>query len=501
MNYSMIRYILSSVLTMEGIFLLLPCLVAAYYGEGEGLSFLIVAGVSLFIGVIGRLRKPKKNTFYAKEGFVTVTLSWILLSLVGAIPFYVSSEFPTYVDALFETISGFTTTGASVLSDVEVLAHCTLFWRCFTHWIGGMGVLVFLMAILPLTGSNNMHLMRAESPGPAVDKLVPKVKSTAMILYGIYVALTFAEVILLLLAGMPLFESVTLSFSTAGTGGFGLLNSSAASYSMSVQIILIVFMLLCAMSFNIYYLILTKRTKEALANEELRWFIGIVSVTSILIALNIKDSFATFGAAFQSALFQVSSIITTTGFASTDFNLWPQFSKMLLLVVMFIGACAGSTGGGFKISRIIILFRSIKNEIICISHPRTIKKIHMNGRVLPDSVVKAVHCYLATYVLVFIVSVVLVSLNNFDTTTTVTSVLTTLSNAGPGYEIVGPTGNFGSFSAFSKIVLMFDMLIGRLELFPLLIFLTPGLLGVSFTGSERFHFFKRNISNQYEDNE
>lgn len=493
MNFSMIRYILCSVLTVEGIFMLIPCFIGAYYSEGSGLVYLVIAGCSLLIGTIGRIFKPKNSAFYAREGFVTVTLSWVLLSLVGALPYYFTGEIPSYVDALFETVSGFTTTGCSILSDVEVLSRCTAFWRCFTHWIGGMGVLVFIMAILPLSG-NSMHLMRAESPGPSVEKLVPKAKSTAMILYGIYVILTFFQIILLLLAGMPLFDSMTISFTTIGTGGFTILNSGAASYGINIQIIIIIFMLLGATSFNIFYMMLMRRSKEALKNEELRWFIGIVLVTAVLITCNIKDRFSSMFEAFHTALFQVSSIITTTGLSNVNYDLWPQFSKTLLLVVTFIGACAGSTGGGFKVSRVVILFRSIKNEIISISHPRSVKKVHMNGRMLPDSTVKSVHCYLAAYVLIYVVSVILVSLDNFDATTTFTAVLTTISNVGPGFGMVGPTGNFGAFSDFSKIILMFDMLIGRLELFPILIFFAPGLWKLSMPGTDKINFRKKNIS-------
>ncbi|MEE1250815.1 MAG: TrkH family potassium uptake protein [Lachnospiraceae bacterium] len=475
MNYSMIRYILGSVLSFEGIFLLLPVLVGAFYGEKEALLYFIVAFFGSLLGFLGRLKKPKDTAFYAKEGFAAVSLSWLVLSLVGALPMFLTKEFPSYADALFETISGFTTTGASVLSSVEELSHCTAFWRCFTHWIGGMGVLVFIMAVLPLSGNSSMYLMRAESPGPSVGKLVPSVKRTAMILYGIYVAITVGEVISLLLAGMPLFDAVTLSFSTAGTGGFGLLNSSIASYSLAVQIIITIFMLLCSVNFNVYYLLLTRRVKEAFFNEEVRCFFVIVFTSAILITINIKYQFSNLFEAFHAALFQVASIISTTGFATVDFDLWPEFSKTVLVFLMFIGACACSTGGGFKVSRLLIIVRSLKNEVMAVTHPRSVQKVHMDGRGLNDGMVKNVLCYLSAYFIILVTSVLLLSLNERDLTTNLTAVLATLNNVGPGLSGVGPTKNFGSFDLFSKIVLMFDMLAGRLEIFPVLVLLEPGL--------------------------
>lgn len=475
MNYSMIRYILGSVLSFEGIFLLLPALVAAFYGEQEGFVYLAVAVVTLLVGVCGRIRKPKSNVFYSREGFAAVSLCWILISLVGAVPFRLTGEFPTYIDALFETISGFTTTGASILSSVEELSHATAFWRCFTHWIGGMGVLVFIMAVLPLSGGSTMHLMRAESPGPSVGKLVPKIKRTAMILYGIYVAITLVEIAALLIAGMSLFDALSLSFATAGTGGFALLNSSIASYQVSVQIIITVFMLVCSINFNVYYLFLKRKPKEALLNEEMRFFLIIVFGSAIMITINIMDGFSGIFEAFHTAIFQVASVISTTGFATADFNLWPEFSKMILVLLMFVGACAGSTGGGFKVSRLIIILRSIKNEIMSVTHPRSVQKVHMDGRRISDTTVKTVLCYLAAYVLLVLGSVLLISLDGFDMTTNVTAVMATFNNIGPGLGVVGPTGNFGDFSIFSKIILMFDMLIGRLELFPMLVLFAPGM--------------------------
>lgn len=474
MNYSMIRYILACVISFEGAFLTLPAIVAGIYGEKQGLVYLAVAAGCIVLGTLGRIKKPKSNVFYSREGFAAVSLSWIVLSLVGALPLYFTGEIQSYIDALFEVISGFTTTGSSILSDVEVLSHGTAFWRLFTHWVGGMGVLVFIMAILPLSGSSNMHLMRAESPGPSVGKLVPKVKRTAMILYGIYVAFTLIEIILLLIAGMNLFEASTITFATMGTGGFSLLNTSIASYSAAIQIIITVFMIIASINFNVYYLLLIRKTKEAFLNEEVRYYLIMVFGAAILIMINIRDSFSSLFDAFRTALFQVASITSTTGFATADFNLWPEFSKTILVLLMFVGACAGSTGGGFKMSRLIIIVKSIKSEIMSIIHPRSVQKVHIDGRKVSDDMVKKVLCYLGTYVAIALVSVLLISLDNKDMTTNVTAVVATFNNIGPGLNVVGPTGNFGDFSVFSKIILMFDMLVGRLELFPMLILFAPG---------------------------
>lgn len=474
MNFSMIRYLLAWVLSFNGAFLMLPVIVSLLYQEKVGIVYLCVAVGCLLLGAIGRWKKPKSQVFYSKEGFVSVSLSWLMLSLVGALPFALTGEIPFYVDAIFETISGFTTTGSSILTDVDALSHTALFWRSFTHWVGGMGVLVFIMAILPMSGGSNMHLMRAESPGPVVGKLVPKVKRTAMILYGIYLGFTIAEVIALLLAGMNVFDSLTLTFGTVGTGGFGILNSSAMTYSVAVQNIITFFMLLCSINFVVYYLLLTRKPKEALLYDELRYFLVIVFGAALLIAVNIMDSVGSFGKAFQTSIFQVATVVSTTGYATADFNLWPTFSKMILVVLMFMGACAGSTGGGFKVSRLIILIKAAKNEVQSIVHPRSVQKVYSNGKVVSNDVVKKVLAYLAAYVLIFIVSVLLVSLDGKDMTTTVTAVAATFNNIGPGLSEVGPTGNFSHFSVLSKVVMMLDMLIGRLEIFPMLVILAPG---------------------------
>ena len=473
MNYSIIRYILCRVLEFEGAFLLLPCLVALLYGEREGFAFLISMLLCLGAGFVGKQFKPKSTVFYAREGFVTVSLSWLILSLTGALPFFISGEIPHYVDAVFETASGFTTTGASILTDLSPLAHCTQFWRLFTHWIGGMGVLVLILAILPLSGSYNMHLMRAESPGPSVGKLVPRVKNTAMILYGIYVVITVAEIIALLLTGLPLFESVTLTFSTVGTGGFGLLSDSLASYSVASQMVITVFMILCGINFNVYFLFLIKKPGEAFKSEEVRTYLLLILASALLIAWNIRGSFANIFLDFHHALLQVASIITTTGFASADFNQWPELSKAILILLTMIGACAGSTGGGFKVSRLVVLFKSIRNEISLVVHPRSVRKVHMDGKMLSDHVTRSIQVYLMIYVSVFLGSFLLISLNNFDFTTNFTAVSACLNNVGPGLNMVGPTGSYSEFSVFSKIVLIFNMITGRLEFLPMLVLLAP----------------------------
>lgn len=476
MNFSVIQYILGTVLCCEGVFQLAPVAVAAFYAEKAGFYYIFTAAACFAVGLLLRLRHPKSNVFYSREGFVAVTFSWVLLSMAGAVPMYLTGEYVSYIDALFDTISGFTTTGASVLPSVEELSRATAFWRCFTHWSGGMGVLVFIMAVLPLSGSSNMHLMRAESPGPSVGKLVPKVRQTALILYKIYLVITLSEVALLMLAGLSLYEALTLSFSTVGTGGFALLNSSIASYSWAVQAIIIVFMILCALNFNTYYLLLIRRPKEALLqNAEVKWFLMIVFSSAAVIAVNIRDGFHSLAQAFHTALFQVATIVSSTGFATADFNLWPELSKTILVFLMCMGACAGSTGGGFKVSRLMIVAGAAKNELLNLLHPRSVQQVHMNGRKVPEQVVKTALCYMTVYVFIIFGSVLVISIDNFDMTTNVTAVLATMNNIGPGLGAVGPTGNFGGFGVLSKIVLMCDMLIGRLELFPVLALFAPGM--------------------------
>lgn len=473
MNIGIVFYFLGWVLGIEGILMILPCVVALIYQEPSGFYFL---GVALFCGISGWLlahKKLKSTVFYAKEGFVAVSLSWIVLSFFGALPFFLSGEIPLLEDALFEVISGFTTTGASVLSDVEALSRCMLMWRSFTHWIGGMGVLVFILAVLPLAGGYNIHIMRAESPGPSVGKLVPRVRTTAKILYLIYLFITVVQIILLLFTGMPLFDAMAMSFGTAGTGGFGIVNSSCGDYTALQQWIFTIFMILFGVNFNVYYLFLIRKPKDALHCEEMRGYLGIILVSTLLITWNIRGMFPNILTALRHAAFQVGSIITTTGYSTTDFDLWPGFSKTILVSLMFIGACAGSTGGGIKVSRIAIAVKTVNKELSSLIHPRNVKVLKYEGKPIGHNVLRSINTYLVAYILIFVVSLLLISLDNFDLTTNFTAIAATLNNIGPGLEKVGPTCNFGIFSPFNKYILMFDMLAGRLELFPMLLLFSP----------------------------
>lgn len=468
MNYSIIRYILCRVLEFQALFLTLPCLAAAIYKEKEGFAYAAVLVGCLILGEAGRLKKPRSNVFYAREGFVAVSLSWILLSITGALPLYLSGEFASYTDALFETISGLTTTGASILSDVEALSQCNLFWRSFTHWIGGMGVLVLMLAVLPLAGGYNMYLMRAESPGPTVGKLVPRVRHTARLLYEIYIVMTIIQIVLLLVTGMAPFEAMTLSFGTAGTGGFGILNSSIGSYSIASQVVITIFMILFGINFNVYYLFLEKKPVQALKHEEMRYYLGFIFTAVLFITINIRGSFQSVLEAFHHAAFQVASIITTTGYSTTDFDIWPEFSKFILVLLMFCGACAGSTGGGIKVSRIVIMLKLLKNELSYLIHPKRVRQIHFEQHVVTKEVLRSVSVFFIAYAMIYGASVLLISLDNLDLTTNFTAVAATLNNIGPGLNQVGPASNFSVYSQPAKYVLMFDMLAGRLELFPLL---------------------------------
>lgn len=474
MNKRMIAYILGILLLCEAGLMLLPTIVSLVYGEAVVISFLATIVLLVATGVVLVAMKPKNKTIYARHGLVIVALGWILMSLFGALPFFFSGEIPNYLDALFEAVSGFTTTGSSILTDVEALSKSMLFWRSFTHWIGGMGVLVFMMAVLPLAGGGgDLHLMKAESPGPNVSKLVPRSSKTARILYGIYLALTVLEIFILLFGGMSLFESVTIAFGTAGTGGFGVLNSSIASYSTFCQSTITVFMILFGINFNIYFLLLCKKFKDALKSEEVWTYLAIMFSAIVVIALNIRDMFASFSEAFHHSAFQVSSVMTTTGFATADFNQWPELSRIIMLGVMCVGACAGSTGGGLKVSRLIILLKSARREFRRISHPRSVKIITFDGNRLSDDTIRNTFAYFFIYVMIFAASVLVVSLDNFDFTTTITSVIATLNNIGPGLNMVGATGNYSEFSFLSKLVLISDMLLGRLEIFPLLFLFAP----------------------------
>lgn len=470
MNYSMIFFIIGWVFLIEAALMAPSALVALLYAEQSIWAFAAAIGLCLLLGVPLVRRQPANKVFYAKEGCVTVALSWIVMSLMGALPFVFSGVIPSIVDAMFETVSGFTTTGASILKDVEVLPRCMLFWRSFTHWIGGMGVLVFLLCLLPMSGGGySMNLMKAESPGPSVSKLVPKVRSTAKLLYGLYVALSLLELALLLLGSMPLFDALCTTFGTAGTGGFGIKNSSIGEYSAYIQSIVTIFMILFGINFNVYFLLYMRRPKEAFRCEEAGWYLAIIAVSTLIITVFIRNSFPDLVTAFRHAAFQVGSIITTTGFSTADFNVWPAVPKAILVLLMFIGACAGSTGGGIKVSRIVLLFRTMTREIEQIIHPHMVKKLKFEGRVVGQEVLRSVNAFMVAYVLIFAGSTLLVCLDGFDLVTSFTSVAATLNNIGPGLELVGPASNFSCFSDLSKIVLIFDMLAGRLEIFPLLV--------------------------------
>lgn len=475
MNSSMIRFILGYVLKTEAALLLLPCLIALIYSEKEGIWYLPVAAACMLLGLLMTRRKPANTVFYLKEGCIATSLSWILLSFFGCLPFYLTGEIPSFTDALFETISGFTTTGASILSDVEALSHCSLFWRSFTHWIGGMGVLVFLLAIVPLSGGSNINLMRAESPGPSVGKLVPKVKYTARILYLIYFGMTVIETILLLLGRMPLFDAVCTSFGTAGTGGFGIKNDSFGSYSPYLQWIVTIFMILFGINFNAYYLIIFGNIKKALKMEEVRYYLLVIVVSVGIIFFNILGTCAGAFEALTQSAFQVASIITTTGFSTTNFDTWASTSKIVLVLLMFVGACAGSTGGGIKVSRFVILFKTVRKEFTSYIHPKSIKKIKMDDKPVEHEIIRTINVYFITFTVLFVLSIFLISFDGTDLVTDFTAVAATINNIGPGLAMVGPMENFGFFSNFSKYVLMFDMLAGRLELFPLLLVFHPAI--------------------------
>jgi trk system potassium uptake protein TrkH len=473
MNFAVVRYILSWIMRFEAAFLLLPGLVGLIYHEKAAIAYPSSALLCLALSFVLGSRKPQHTELHAREGFATVALSWVIMSALGALPFVFTGEIPDYIDALFEISSGFTTTGASILTDVEALSHASLFWRSFSHWVGGMGVFVFIMAIMPLMGGPTMNLMRAESTGPAVGKLVPKVKDTAKILYKIYIAFTIIEFILLLICGLNAFESITLTFGTVGTGGFGIRNDSMASFSPAAQNVITVFMILSGINFAVYFCLLRRQFKAAFSIEEARWYIGIIVVSALVIAINVSPLYDTLGETLRHSFFQVGSIITTTGYSTVNYDNWPQLSKTILLILMFVGACTGSTGGGFKITRIITLFKTIGKEIAIYAHPRLVKRIKMDGKPLPHEVLRSINVFLALYCMVFFGSLLLISVDNQDFTTTFSAVAATLNNIGPGFSAVGPIGNFSGFSDFSKLILTFDMIAGRLELFPVLLLFTP----------------------------
>lgn len=472
----MIVYIIAKMLGVEGAVLLIPAFVAFIYGENDVLYFLLVSAILAVIFFIFGRKKPENKIIYAKEGLVIVGLAWILWSLFGALPFVLTGSIPSYLDAVFETISGFTTTGSTILTDIEALPKGVAFWRSLTHWIGGMGVLVFVMMITSLDDEHSMHLMRAEVPGPEADKLVPKARSTARILYLMYFILTAAEVEFLLFGGMNFYDALLHAFSTAGTGGFSNRNASIAYYNSAyIDGVITVFMILFGVNFNLYFLIRLKNWKEALKNEELHAYLGIIVGAVAVVTFNIMGMYGNIVHAFRFASFQVASVITTTGFCTADFNLWPELSKVVLMCIMVVGACAGSTGGGIKVSRLMILVKSIKLEVRKMLHPKSVAIVKINGKRVGNDTIRSVYIYFISYILVMMVSILLVSINNFDFATTFSSVLTTLNNVGPGISMVGPVENFHMFSPLSKIVFCMDMLLGRLEIFPYLLLMSPEL--------------------------
>ncbi len=473
MNYRIILYTVGWVLNFEAIAMLLPALCAVVYQEESVYVFALCMALCFLIGIALTIKKPKNSLLYSKEGYVIVALCWIVMSIFGALPFVLSNAIPGFVDAFFETVSGFTTTGATILKDIEALPKSILLWRSFTHWLGGMGVLVLLVAILPLSGGSNMHILKAESPGPTVSKLVPRVKSTAKILYGIYTAITMLMVILLFAGGVGFYESLNIAFATAGTGGFAVKNSSMADYSSYVQVVTTIFMILFGVNFSIYYLMLLRRFRDVIGSSELKTYLGIIFTTTILICINSYSHFDGAADAIKHSAFQVASIITTTGFCTMDFNQWPEFSKLLLVILMFIGASAGSTGGGIKVIRIITLLKTITKEIRIAIHPKRVFKISIDGRPLEYETVRATNVFLASYFVLFILCLLIVSLDNYDFITNFTAIAATINNVGPGLNLVGPVENFSFFSPFSKLTLSLAMLAGRLEIFPLLILFMP----------------------------
>lgn len=471
MNKRSIIYILGWVLIVDAVAMQIGTITSLIYGEKEAWYFVLTGVVSAILGVLAiKVKKPKNMVLYQKAGFASTALSWILLSLVGCMPFWLSGEIPSFIDAFYETVSGITTTGATILNDVEALSKGMLMWRSFLHWLGGMGVIVFLLAIIPkLGGQQNIFLMKAESPGPIIGKAVPRMRNYATMLYGIYITLTALEFILLLFGGLNVFEAINTSFSTAGTGGFGIYNSNAAAFdSYYVQTVIAVFMLLFGINFSVYLCLIARKFKQSLKFEELWIYLGIVAVSTAIIAFNISSIYKPYDA-FHQSFFYVSSIISTTGFGLTDVNKWPELSKTVIIILTFIGASAGSTGGGFKISRIILLFKEVRKEFSLLVHPRNVKLVKMDGKAVNHDIMRTTSMYLVLYIGVFAISFLLVSIDNMDFTTSFTAVAANLNNTGPGLGAVGPVGNYADFSILSKIVFIFDMLAGRLEIYPLLL--------------------------------
>lgn len=475
MNKRLISYILGWVLLIEGAAMQLSTVVGLIYRERGWLHFVVVGLSIMLIGFLLVFKKPQNKTMQLRDGFAATALSWIVLSFAGCLPLWLSNAIPSFIDALFETVSGFTTTGATILTDIEGLSHCMLFWRTFSHFLGGMGVVVFLLAIIPRLGGNqSINLMKAESTGPAVSKSMPKLRSYAALLYGIYCGLTALECILLLCGGMNFFDSITTSFSTAGTGGFMVYNDSVGHFhSHYLQTVIAVFMMLFGVNFYVYILILTKKIRQAFKNEELWIYVGVTVLATALIAIDIFHRYGSVYEAIHQSFFYVTSVGSSTGMALTDVNQWPEFSKTIILIVTCIGACAGSTGGGFKVSRVLILLKGVKKEFALIMHPRTVHTVKIDSKKVTHNVTRSVSVYFVIYCMIIIVTTILISLNGFDFVTSFTSVLATLNNTGPGMNMVGSTGNYAQFSVFSKIVFCFNMLAGRLELYPFLLIFVP----------------------------
>ena len=473
MNYKRILYVLGTVLALTGIFMLLPLVVGLIYHEYyPTLMLALSAFICIAVGLPLTRLKARSSMFTIKDGYVTVALCWIVMSAAGALPFVFSGEIPNYLDALFEIVSGFTTTGASILADVEAMSHCLLFWRSFSHWIGGMGVLVFILTLLPMADNgSSFSLMQAESPGPVVSKLVPRLRASARSLYGIYFGISVLELILQAIGGMPLFDNLCLTFGSMGTGGFGVLNDSVAGYSPYLQWVIIIFMLLAGTNFGVYFLLLCRQGRAVLRMEEVRWYYAIVAGATLFISLDLLY-YGLFHSV-REVLFQVASIITTTGYSTTDFALWPSFSKGILMLLMMLGACAGSTGGGMKVSRLVIYLKTGAQELRRLVRPREVRTIRMDGKKLDRAVVRGSLLFLVCYVLIFVLSLLIIQLENLDLETSFTAVAATLNNIGPGLSLVGPTANFSIMSPLSKVVLIFDMLAGRLEIFPILVLLAP----------------------------
>lgn len=474
MNKRLIAYILGWVLLIEGVCMQLSTIIGLIYKESSYLYFLVIGLILIAIGTLIVLKKPQNPTMHIRDGFASTAFSWILLSVAGSLPFYFSGTIPNFLDAIFETISGFTTTGATILTDIEVLDKSMLFWRSFSHFLGGMGVVVFLLALIPKLGGNqSINLMKAESTGPSVSKSMPRLRTYAMWLYGIYIGLTVLEIILLLLGGLDLFDAITVAFSTAGTGGFASYNASIAHYDSYIQTVVAVFMMLFGVNFYVYILILTKRAKQIFKMEELWVYLGLILLSTVAIAVDLLKIYESFSTAIHQSFFYVTSIISTTGFAITDTNVWPEFSRALIVFITCVGACAGSTGGGFKVSRILITLKEIKKEFLLIIHPRNVYTVKVDGKKVNHDVTRSVSTYTAVYVLIIIITTIIVSFDGYDYITNFTSVLATLNNTGPGLGIVGSAGNYSSFSALSKVVFCFNMLAGRLELYPLLLIFIP----------------------------